>query len=222
MKSTSSFAVKVAGASSLAILLTTSAFADSRQQSDSWRSGGRDDRSRAESSRDNRGNSYRENERITLQGRVSSFSHEGGGYRVRLDRGNESFWVPESYMRNRANNLRIGVNISLGGIFRGGSVYVDAVSWPDGYGDYGYRDGRGYNNDYLRGIVERVDLRRATAFVRDDRSGRTIEVDLRGERRGRLDANDLRRGDFVELSGSFVRGGIFAVDRIDSVRSGRY
>jgi len=221
MKSTSSFAVKVAGASSLAILLTTSAFADSRQQSDSWRSGGRDDRSRAESSRDNRGNSYRENERITLQGRVSSFSHEGGGYRVRLDRGNESFWVPESYMRNRANNLRIGVNISLGGVFRGGSVYVDAVSWPDAYDNYGYRDSR-YNNDYLRGIVERVDHRRATAFVRDDRSGRTIEVDLRGERRGHLDADDLRRGDFVELSGSFVRGGIFAAERIDRVRSGRY
>src|SRR5204863_322440 len=140
------------------------------------------------------------------------------GYRMNLDRG-PSFFVPETYFRNRARDLRVGVSISLGGIFRRGAVYVDAVSWPDdGYGYDGYD--RSYGG-HLFGGADRVDSRPGAVWLRDDRSGRLIEVDLRRDRYSRLDVDDLRRGDFVELSGSWIRGGIFAADRIDSVRSGR-
>jgi hypothetical protein len=223
MKNTRNYAAKLAGATSLAMLLTTSAFADSRPQDQTnWREGNRD-RGRSESNRDGYNNgSYRENDRVNLQGKITSFNREGNGYRMNLDRG-PSFFVPESYFRNRARDLRVGISISLGGIFRRGAVYVDAVSWPDdGYGGYdrgGYD--RGYDNGYLRGVVDRVDFRRGTAWLRDDRSGRLVEVNLRRERQGRLDIGDLRRGDFVELSGSWARGGLFVADRIDSVRNGR-
>ncbi len=158
----------------------------------------------------------RASERVSMQGRVSSMSHENGGYRVRLDRDSRSFWVPESYVRSRGRNFGIGVSISLGGVFRGGQIYVDAVNWP---GDSSY----GYSNGYVRGVVDRVDYRSGVLWLRDDASGRLIQADMRGANRyGRVDARDLRRGDYVELSGQWLRGNLFAVGQVASVRSGRY
>lgn len=201
MKTTGRIATKIVGATSLAILLTTSAFADPQTY--------RRDTTRRESY------SYRENDRVNLQGRITSFSHERNGYRVNLDRG-PAFWVPESYFRNRTRDLRVGVSITLGGVFRGGSVYVDSVNWADrGYGN-------GYDNGFLRGTVDRVAYRRGTVWLRDERTGRVVEADLRGERDGRLDIGDIRRGDRIELSGSWVRGNIFEASRIDRIRNGRY
>jgi hypothetical protein len=213
-------AVKAAGATSLALLLTTSAFADQTYRRDDNRGTYRNRDDRGTYSRDNNNynrdnRSYRENEHVNLSGRITSFSRENNGYRVHLDRG-PAFWVPESYYRRHSSNWRIGVNISLGGIFRGGSIIVD-----DG-GYYPPYPAGAYDNGYLSGVVDRVDYRRGIAFLRDDRSGRIIEADLRTDRYGRLNIDDLRPGDFVELSGDWVRGDIFAVARVDSVRTGRY
>lgn len=218
MKSLSAYAVKLTGTAALAALLTTSAFADSRHQDQTYRSS--DDRRQSDSS--NRG--YRENDRVTMQGHISSFSRENNGYRLRLDQGNASYWVPDSYVRNRTRDLRVGVSISLGGVFRSGSVYVDAVSWPDG-GGYGYNNDNyrdGYRDSSLRGVVDRVDFRRSTVWVREDRTRRVVEVDMRAERRGRLNIGDLRRGDRIELSGDWTRSGLFVANRIEDIRNGRY
>jgi len=70
----------------------------------------------------------------------------------------------------------------------------------------------------VAGRVERVDYRYGRLVLRDDRSGRVIEVDMRAtEHRRGLDFGDLRRGDFVGLVGSWS-GGYFHAYRIDSVR----
>lgn len=205
MKSTrEKWAVKAAGAGALALMLAVPSFAQSR---------GGERRTESRSTR-----TYRDNERVTVQGHVSSFSRERDGYRVQLDRGRESYWVPQSYFRNRGRDLRVGISIALGGIFRAGSIYVDAVSWPD---DRGYRDGAAYN-DFLGGIVERVDYRGGYADIREDRSGRMVRVEFRDrDRRGRLSLDDVRRGDYVELSGSWGSRGIFDAWSIDSVRDTR-
>ena len=200
-----------AAAVAVATLLGTSAFADSRRQGGTWRDGS--NRSSNDSNRRNDSNrGYRDNERVTVQGRVSSFSRERDGYRVNLDRGGDSYWLPSSHLRGR--DLRVGVSIRLGGVFRGGTIYVDDLGWPDN--GYGYNNG--YNNGYLRGVVDRVDYRRGLVVVRDDSSGRFVTVDMyRADRRV-----DLRRGDYVTLSGDFTRGGVFEAYRVDSVRSGRW
>jgi len=177
----------------VALLLATPALAQSRGD------GNRNQDQRRES---------RDNERISASGRVSSFSHERDGYRVRLDNDNRSYWVPESSFRG--HQLRNGISISLGGVFRGGSIFVDAVSWPnDGYG---YRDG--YDTGWLRGVVERIDRRDGTLRIRDQRSGRIVTAEVNG-RHDRDELRGLRRGDVVALSGQWLRSGIFGADRIE-------
>ena len=93
-----------------------------------------------------------------------------------------------------------------------------------------YRGGRerqryGYNDEYVRGVVERVDYRRGTLILRDDRNGRRVSVFMAGRNGGRrrgVDLNDLRRGDVVTLTGDLHRNGVFEAYRIESVRSGRW
>ena len=200
--------VKAAGAAALTLMMAMPSFAQSRGERNTRRDSGRSETSRRES---NSSRTYRNNERFSVQGRVTSFSRERDGYRVRLDRGRD-YWVPGSYFRNRGRGLSVGVQIILGGVFRGGSIYdVDDVSWPD-------RGGYGYSNDYLAGYVERVDYRTATADIRDDRSGRVIRVDLRSSGRQRLDIRDMRRGDYVELSGTWY-GSVFQAYDIEAIRN---
>jgi len=209
MKDKAKWVVKAASAGAIALILATPSFAQSRNEQ---RRGNDDDRGRTRSSR-----SYRENERVTAEGRVSSFRRERDGYRVQLDQGRYSYWVPQSYFRNRNRGLSVGLSIRLGGIFRNGAIYVDAVNWP---GDNDYR--RGYNDRSVDGFVDRIDVRNDTLWLRDDRGGELIAVHLRdSDRRGRIDLRDLRRGDYVELEGEWVRGGVFNAYRIEDVRSRR-
>jgi len=204
MKTTmTKWATKAAGAGAIALLLATPAFAQSRGD---WNRNNNDNEQRdSRQYRDN--NQYRENQRINTSGRISSFSHERDGYRIRLEGNDRSFWVPQSSFGSRARDLRVGVSIGLGGIFRGGSVYVDAVSWPSA--GYGYNDGYGYDRGFVRGVIERVDHRDGTLRIREEGSGRFITADTRS------DLRCLRRGDFVELRGQWIRGGVFDVARIE-------
>jgi len=213
MKTTmTQWATKAAGAGAIALLLATPAFAQSRGDWNRNNDNNNDRNGQQSYQRDNGYHSndnhnYRENERVNATGKVTSFSRERDGYRVQLDRG-ESFWVPQAKFGNRARDLRVGVSITLGGVFRGGSIYADAVSWPD----YGY----GYREAFVRGLVERVDYRTGTVWLRDNASGRMIAADVNGR-----SLRALHRGEYVELSGQWIRGGVFDVARIDNIRGRR-
>lgn len=216
MNTKSKWTTTGAAAGALVLLLATPSFAQSRDESnrnDSNRTTQQDRRDDRGSSRESSG--YRENQRVTLSGRVSSFTRERDGYRLQLDRGGQSFWVPQARFGSRARDLRAGVSISLGGVFRGGMIYVDAVSWPN-------NPGQGYNNGFVRGVVDRIDVRSGTLRVRDEATGRLITADMRGgDRSSRVNLRSLRRGDYVELTGQWARGGVFAVARVDNVRNRR-
>src|SRR5581483_9250306 len=159
--------------------------------------------------------SYRNNDRIWMHGRLNRYYHERGGYRVWIDGGRYSYWVPEVYWRP---NWRVGIDLSLGGIFRDGVIYSDV--YDDPYYDDSYYGGA-YSNDILSGYVDRVDYRTGTMWVRDGRSGREFVVDTRSidPRYNRIDARDVQRGDRVTFAGSFTRGGVFIADRIDSINT---
>lgn len=200
-------------------LFATSTFADDRPRngSNEWRGGNRD------RGRDSRSDGRYDNRRdLSAQGRITNLHRERDGYRVQLDRGSQWYYVPSSAYRSRGRNidLRIGVSIRLGGGYYDDRGYIHC---NDAYlDDYGY--GSSYDRGSVRGTVQRVDYRRNVLEVRDERSGRYVTVDMRSmERRGRrsrgIDAEDLRRGDYVELEGQWVRGNVFQAYRIDSVDS---
>lgn len=210
--------MKNAGAGALAVMMTTSVFAapaPARNDRGNDGGNGRHNNQRNESRGDSR-RTYRNNERVNISGSVSAFSRERDGYRVYLDRNRDSYWIPSSRLGNRGRDLRVGVSVVLGGIFRGGRIDVDAISWP---GDRG----GAYRDDYVRGTVERVDYRNGVLLLRESATRRTIEVDMRDTRRtSRIDLGDLRRGDEITVSGEWLRGGVFSADRIESVNSGRW
>ena len=201
----------------VAALFATSTFAEDRHRNGSgdWRNGRnerRDDRGRRD---------------LSAQGRISNMQRDRDGYRVQLDRGSQWYYVPSSAFRSnrggRNFDLRVGVSIRLGGGYYDDRGYI---SCNDAYVDDAYyRDGgSGYDRGVVRGTVQRVDYRRNVLEVRDERSGRYVTVDMRSaERRGRrsrgVDVSDLRRGDYIELEGQWLRGNVFEAYRIDSVDS---
>jgi hypothetical protein len=234
MKSTGRIKGIIAATAALTMLVTASASAEERHRDGTWRDNGgyrdnRDNRNnrdngsyRNDSRNDNRG--YRNetrNNHFSERGRVRSFTRERDGYRVFIDGGRYPYWVPAS--RLGRHQLRVGLDIRLGGIYNGSYIDVDALGWPgDPYYNDGYYDGGGYYNGgydgYLSGRVERIDFRYGTMLLRDNRTGRTVEVDMRATdgRRG-LDFGDIRPGDRVTLQGSWERG-YFHAYRIDGVR----
>jgi hypothetical protein len=220
-----------------AALLATSTFAEDRphNQSGDWRRDGRHEQ-RDDRRDDRRNDRYNERRNLSAQGRITNLQRERDGYRVQLDRGNQWYYVPGSaWKSNRGRNVdvRIGVSIRLGGGYYDdrGYIHCDDAYIDDDYGygrNDGYgRDGYGHRERYLTGYVQRVDYRRDVLELRDERSGRSITVDMRrvdrrSNRRGRgIDVNDLRRGDYIELSGQWLRGHVFEADSIDGLDSRR-
>ena len=202
-------------------LVATSTFADDRPRNGSG--DGRGGRGDGRYERNDRRGDNRGGRNLSAQGRISNLHRERGGYRVQLDRGSQWYYVPSSAWRSNRNvDLRIGISIRLGGGYYDDRGYI-YVSDADYYDDYGYRD-RGYNNGYVSGTVVRIDHRRDVLELRDSRSGRHVTVDARRvDRRNRrgIDVADLRRGDYVELEGEWLRGNVFQAYRIDAVDSRR-
>lgn len=141
MKSKGTAKWNVAGAGALALLMSTSVFAapaprggynDNGRYNDNRGYDSRNNDYRDNDRRDNRGSyrGHRENERINARGRVTAITRQNGGYLVQIDHGRDWYWIPQARMRNRGrNNLRVGVSLSLGGIFRGGRIEIDSLNW---------------------------------------------------------------------------------------------
>ena len=225
MKSTGRIKGIIAATAVLTLLATASASAEerhrdgTRRDDNSYRNNGSN---RNDGSYRNENHSYRNetrnNNHYSDRGRIRSFTRERDGYRVFIEGARYPYWVPAS--RLGRHQLRVGIDIRLGGIFNGTYVDVDALGWPGDpyYNDPYYAPAPYYADGYLSGRVERVDYRYGTLLLRDDRSGRAIEVDMRAtDRRGGLDLDDLRPGDRVTLDGTWDRG-YFHAYRIDGVR----
>jgi len=171
----------------------------------------RNNNSYRDNNRGYRDNGYRNNDRYRgrtpyyAHGRVSRYERYGGGYRVWIGGVNFPFFIPEARFR-LFPRFHVGLDIRLGGYYNDGGYY-------DYYDDGGYYD-RGYASNGLRGVVEAVDLRRGTIFVRADGDGAFVRVVMRGYDR-LLD--DVRIGDVVDLSGDWTRTGLFEAYRIENL-----
>jgi hypothetical protein len=165
---------------------------------------------------------HRDNERVTAQGKITSVRHERDGYRIQLDRGNDSYWVPERSLRGHSNELRVGISIRLGGVFRGGFVTVDVIDWPP---LYPAPDNRRLQSDVVRGVIQQVDFRHDEIVIREARTERLITVNVMrndGTWNRSFDLRRVHRGDFITLSGDWRRNGEFDAYRVESVNRPRY
>ena len=149
-------------------------------------------------------------------GRISRIEHWNGGYRIYLGGFGYPFFVPEA--RFRLFNWRVGLSIHLGGYWNplGYYDYYDGVD-PYYGGGYGYAPTVA-TSAALRGIVESVDYRRGSMVVRNDATGSFVTVMMQGND-PRFDS--LRSGDYVDLSGDWVRG-YFQAYRVDNIDDGYY
>lgn len=149
-------------------------------------------------------------------GRINRFERESGGFRVWVDGGRFPIFIPEARI-GLFPRLRIGLALNFGG-------YYDPRGYLDAYDYYGYDGayigapvyGSGYTSGLLRGIVESVDYRRGTLVIRDDASGAFVTTIIRDRR-----MENLRPGDFAEISGDWTRAGVFEGLRLEDDR-GRY
>lgn len=198
----------VAAAMMFTTLAGASAFADQRSPEGTWRDG--------QSRRDDGREHFRDNERVTAEGRVARVVRERGGFRIELDRGGYPYWVPESRLGGR--DLRVGVSVRIHGTFRGDIVYVDDLGYDDGYG-YGYNDNYGNRDGVVRGVVTYVNYRLHYLYIREF-DGDTVKVDLRPieRRRREPDTDDLRRGDRVAIYGDWGRDGLFRAGQVERLR----
>lgn len=175
-----------------------------------------------------RGSSYFRNPNFRSGfGTVRSYSRERDGWRVYIAGSPYPYWIPFSHLHDR--QLRVGLSLRLGGIFRDGGIWVDVLGWPgdpyyndpyyyDSRYDHGYYGGyNDYRTDTVRGIVDRVDYRTGAVWIRDDYRRDVVVVDMRTlDGRSRLGLNDIRRGDRVEVAGTW-RGRAFDAYRIESI-----
>ena len=216
MKKSAILLSKTIGIAAAALLLGTSAFADSRplfatvSVADQGRDYDRHDRDRRN---------------VSIEGRVTRITPERQGYRVVLDRGDYSFWVRDlNAGRHGHGALRVGINIRIGGVYepRYGYVIADTYDWLD----EGPVVAPGYRTAVLiRGRIDRINRRDETLWLRLD-DGRMINVDMtRNDRHWnnrRVDIDDLHRGDRVTLSGNWTGRDLFLVNHVESIRTGRY
>ena len=203
-----------------------------RSQSDAYRNGDRG-RTRPDGYRNgdnersqnygNRGNrptyDSRGRRSTSIDGRISRFSHEHGGYRIWFDHGRFPLWIPDARL-SLFPHLRIGLSLRVGGYYDP-LGYVEAYDYYDDYGGGGYGGGGygagPYSSGLLRGVVETIDYRRGTMVLRDDVTGNFVTAVIRDRR-----LESLRPGDYAEISGDWTRGGVFEALRLEDVGGGRY
>jgi len=168
---------------------------------DGWRGGSRSSHG---------GREFNDGRRFFGQGRIERFAPYRGGYRVWLGGWGYPFFVPYSFW----DPFRFRV-----GLFVGFPAYYDPYGYYSVYGgpsySPGYYDGA-YVGTYDRydryddgryaavaGTVQSVDLQSGVVTIEDSRTRRIVSA-LLPPRDNRVD--DIRPGDYIELSGDWVRG----------------
>ncbi|MEO6486701.1 MAG: hypothetical protein ABIO78_02040 [Thermoanaerobaculia bacterium] len=179
--------------------------ADNRRHDGNWRSDNRHRDGRSYGNRDrhhgNRGGSYGNRTPYYHHGRVSQVHRYGSGYRVWIGGAPYPYFIPAAYYHS--GRFRVGLSIGLGG-------YYNPLGYYDYYDAARYDTRRGDSDGVLRGVVESVDYRRDTFVIRNEATGSFVTVEMRDRRR-----DDLRAGDYVEISGDWSRSGVFQAYDVD-------
>lgn len=155
--------------------------------------------------------------RITMQGHVTALSADGAGYRVTLDNGGYSYWVPAATITDR--NIRMGDYVRFDGYGRNGIVTVDTAAYLGGPDYRPYYNGQpmysSTQENALTGTVQSVNRHYNYFEMRADGTGRMVRVDVRNmDTRGSVNVWRLRPGDRVNVTGGWENRGRWQADRV--------
>ena len=156
--------------------------------------------------------------RITYQGHVNSMTADGAGYRVTLDNGGYTYWVPAATITDR--NIHMGDYVRFDGYGRNGIVTVDTAAYLGGSDYRPYNNGQPmYSNApdsaAMSGTVQSVNRHYNYFEMRADGTGRMIRVDVRNmDTRGSVNVWRLRPGDHVNVTGGWENRGRWQADRV--------
>jgi len=154
--------------------------------------------------------------RISTQGHVTGLIADGAGYRVTLDNGGYSYWVPAATITDR--NIRMGDYVRFDGYGRDGLVTVDNAAWLGGSEYRPYYGQPMYSSapeGALTGTVQSVNRHYHFFDMRADGTGRMVRVDVRNmDTRGSVNVWRLRPGDRINVTGGWEERGHFQADRV--------
>lgn len=173
---------------------------------------------------------------VTVEGRIRDLDRGRNGIVIRLDRGNYMLYASRDvdvYARTQrgrtsVRQLERGDHIRATGRVGSRGMRVETITLLREEDDR-----RDRNDRTLRGVVHSVDASRRMVMLLDDRSGRSIEVDLRdAERNDRRWDNDsdhrwndlshVRRGDRMTIRGDWRSNGRFEGERYNVSENERW
>lgn len=185
------FAVQLAVLLSFLFLLSTAAFAQDTYQ-------------------------YRA-DRISTQGRIMTMTREGDQYRITLNHGGYSYYVPVATVENR--DLRVGDRVRIDGLVNGDVVNADMIAFPGEPNfarDPMYRGVPYGSSGWMSGAVQDVNRRLGYLTVRDDANGATYRIDVRHMNTARsVNVWRLRPGDHISINGSWENRDLFDAIRVE-------
>ena len=157
-------------------------------------------------------------DRISTQGTIDSISRAGDQYRIVLDHGTYTYYVPMSSVG--ARDLRVGSNVRISGLVAPNDVVnVDMLALP---GEAYYITDPHYTalpygtNGWMTGIVQRVDRHLGYLTLREDVSGQVFKIDVRHMNlRKPVNVWGVRAGDRIAVNGSWEKADVFDAKRIE-------
>jgi len=156
-------------------------------------------------------------DRMSVQGRVTSITQTGDMYRVTLNHGGYTYYVPVTAVGERG--LRVGDRVRLAGMVNGDVVNADSISWN---GDPYYARDPNYvpvpygSNGWLTGTVMATNRHYHYVTVRDDSTGNLYKIDVRHlDDRHPFNMNDVREGDHISARGAWENRDTFNATRVE-------
>ena len=155
-------------------------------------------------------------DRISTQGTITSVAHVGDEYRIVLNHGSYTYYVPASMIGGR--DLRIGDQVRVGGIISGDTVNTDYIAFsgtPAYARDPSYMTVPYGQSGWLSGTVVRLHQHYGYLEIRDDASGLPMKVDVRSmDEKRSVNVWRTQPGDHINVLGSWSNRETFRADRV--------
>jgi len=156
-------------------------------------------------------------DRISTQGTITNVTLTGDMYQVTLNHGAYTYSVPVSMVGT--HGIRVGDQIRVGGLIAGDTVTSDYIAFS---GTPAYARDPSYvgvpygQSGWLSGTVVRLHQHYGYLDLRDDATGLTTKIDVRGmDEKRSVNVWRTQPGDHINVLGSWSKRDTFRADRVN-------